>query len=292
MQEVPVIREMRTPSTVTTFGQMDEQPRVMIGITMGEAPAETLESLGIEGSAIRIDRVIEGLPAAEAGLKPGAIVVSIEGDEPATMERLREVLGGREPGDSITVEIVERGQRKELTIELVAYDAEALQDAMGEAPSGQGGAFTIQGQAGAHHEELNARIREAIEAMTESGVTEIDSDALRQKIEAIVRDHLAQFRGMEGFTYQIAPGAQNMPGRVLVAPGAHGGHGQHGEMLFVQPRMPAAPTPPSPPAPDGTAPAERRGSNVDARLNELSDRLTRLEERLDRLMQMMERGRD
>jgi len=264
---------------------MVEQPRVMLGITMGEAPAETLEHLGLDaGSAIRVDRVIDGLPAAEAGLKAGSIIVSIEGEEPATAAILREHLMALEPGDTLTVEVIDRGRRKEIEIELAAYDSAALNAAMGGETSIGGGetqAWTFATPSESAHGDLQQRIREAVESMTASGVTEIDSEALRAQIEAIVRDHVTSMGAVQGF------GGQMVPGRVVVAPGGHAGpHGEHGQMLFVQPEPPAPPSVPGSPM----IVERRAGSNVDQRLNELSDRMTRLEERLDRLMQMIERG--
>ena len=254
------------------------RPRVMIGITMGEAPAEVLESLELDADgAIRVERVIAGLPAAEAGLKDGSIIVAIDGHEPATPMLLREVLGDKEPGDTVTLEIVVRGQRKEIEVTLEAYDAEALAAATEEielhAPEAAT-TFNWSGEA-ADGQELSSRIREAVRAMQASGLQEMDQEALREKIDAIVREH---FRSMGqggqggGYTYMLPRGA-------LVAPPVPDGQGG---MVFVQP---TTPTPPAPP----TSQWRQAGPGVEARLDDLSGRLDRLEARLDRLAELLER---
>lgn len=262
----------------TWVGQVQavEQPKVMLGITMGEAPAELLEQIGLEpGSAIRVDTVIDGLPAAEAGLKPGSIIVSIDGETPATATLLRERLMHLSPGDTLHLKVVRGGQRQAIDVQLVEYDAEALKVAMAE-PGEEVHTYNFQGlSAGGDQEALEQRIREAVTAMTEGGLTTIDQDALREKIEAIVRDHMTVMNG-QGHAGSVAPR------RMLMAPGSHAGQG--GEMVFVTPGQPMTPVPP------GGALIERR-ADVDARLAGMEERLSKLEERLDRIAELLEQRR-
>lgn len=261
--------------------QPAEQPKVMLGITMGEAPAEVLEQIGLEGeSAIRVDSVIEGLPASLAGLKPGSIIIAINGQSPATTLLLRETLADLNPGDMLDLKVVRGGQRELVEIELAEYDADALKVAMAEVPSeGDVHSYTFQGLSPhGSQEALQQRIHEAVTAMTEGGLTSIDQDALRQKIEAIVRDHVTVMGT------QLEPGAV-APRRMLMAPGSHAGH--DGQMVFVTPGQMTANTTPS-------APVEvlrERRPDVEARLAGMEERLAALEARLDRIAQLLEQRR-
>ncbi len=263
----------RTGQVVTT-----EQPKVMLGITMGEAPAELLEQIGLEpGSAIRVDSVIDGLPAAEAGLKSGSIIIAIDGESPATSTLLRERLMQLSPGDTLSLKVVRGGQRLVLDVQLVEYDAEALKLATG-APldESQNHTFNFQGLSqGGNHEQLQQRIREAVTAMSEGGATSINELVLRQKIEAIVRDHMTVMGGQ-------AQGGATAPRRMLMAPGAH--DGREGEMVFVTPGQPMTPVPPA-------SVIHERRPDVDARLAGMEQRLANLEQRLDRIAELLEQRR-
>ena len=106
-----------------------------------------------------------------------------------------------------------------------------------------------------------------IEALTRTDVGRLSQDELRQRIQAIVRQHMRS-------------GGMNPPRRVLVTPDGNVGRGQ---MMFIEP--PAAPRPPAAPSP-GNAALERR-------VDELAERLANLEQRLDRLTRALEnRQRD
>lgn len=109
------------------FAVTQNPPPVMLGITMaspGDSVAEHFD-LG-EGQGIQIQSVIEGLPAAEAGLKPMDIIVRVQGADRATPEALRMVLRKKEPGDEIRVKVLRQGDTEERVIKLREYDAEKL----------------------------------------------------------------------------------------------------------------------------------------------------------------------
>ncbi|MFM9995841.1 MAG: S1C family serine protease [Phycisphaerales bacterium] len=102
-------------------------PKVMLGINMSPLDEGKAGELEIEaGDGILIEKVIEGLPAAKAGLKQGDVVVRISGKSPATQEKLRELLRTKSPGDKLKVTVLRDGDEKTLTIELAEYDAEQL----------------------------------------------------------------------------------------------------------------------------------------------------------------------
>jgi hypothetical protein len=95
----------------------DQMPRVMIGITMSEVPEALVEHLGLEpGSAVMVDRVLEGLPAERAGLRARDVIIEANGQRPVTEQMLREQIRKQEPGQTLTVKVLRRGQEQTIAI--------------------------------------------------------------------------------------------------------------------------------------------------------------------------------
>lgn len=103
------------------------QPPVMLGINLS-SPGEQLRAhLGIgDKPAILIDRVIEGLPAAKAGLKQHDVIISINGSASASSDTLSETLAAAKPGDTIDLAIKRGGETVQIKATLEAYDAARL----------------------------------------------------------------------------------------------------------------------------------------------------------------------
>ncbi|MBL8990898.1 MAG: PDZ domain-containing protein [Phycisphaerae bacterium] len=105
------------------------KPPVMVGVRMAQPSPALLRHLKIEpGKAILVAGVAEGLPAAQAGLKPYDLLVAVN-DTPVTSENtLREVLTSMKakPGDTIRLSVVQEGQRKELNVTLSAFDEDKM----------------------------------------------------------------------------------------------------------------------------------------------------------------------
>ncbi|MBL9032916.1 MAG: PDZ domain-containing protein [Phycisphaerae bacterium] len=102
--------------------------KVMIGINMSEPSEALLEHLGLDaGSCVQVDRVIEGLPAAKAGLKVKDLIVAVDGKRPVTPDSLRASLNEKEPGDTVELTVLRRGIEKTIQAELAAFDSSKLQ---------------------------------------------------------------------------------------------------------------------------------------------------------------------
>lgn len=256
------------------LGQPAEPPPVMVGVTMSDPDSTLLEHLGIEaGEAFMIDRVIEGLPAAEAGLKPYDVVVKIEGKKPATQERFREVLREKKAGDTLELAVVRKGKEQTLTLKLVAYDASRFGEGGGpgaEAP-GVRRPFMFNWSGGDQGVSAEARkaIEEALKSLRDNPDLQPDTikkkstEALEQALQALKesRETLAQryynLRSGRGGRQDVIVGDQ--PGQ-----------------LFAVPRQPA---PPAVPGPDMTRHLER-----------VTDMLERLEKRLDEMEKRLEKS--
>lgn len=115
-------RSIRVPQPPVAMAQLTPPP-VMIGITMTEVPESLAEHLGIDAEkSVMIDRAIEGLPAAKAGLLAKDIVVSFDGKEGLNEEGIRDILRTKAPGDKVEVVVLRKGERKTVTLELAKFD--------------------------------------------------------------------------------------------------------------------------------------------------------------------------
>ncbi len=96
------------------------QPPVMLGITMGKPS---------EGSGVMVDSVLEGLPAAKAGIKVGDRITKFEGKEVVGRAEMRKSLMDFKPGQEVTLEVQREGKTQELKVKLEAFESKRLEPA-------------------------------------------------------------------------------------------------------------------------------------------------------------------
>jgi hypothetical protein len=104
------------------------QPKVMLGVVMGEPEATTVEHLGLDAKkVVLLERVVDGLPAAKAGLQDKDIIVGFgENAEPRSADEIRKVLSKAEPGTVVKVKVIRKGHPVTVDLKLEAFDAQAL----------------------------------------------------------------------------------------------------------------------------------------------------------------------
>jgi sulfur carrier protein ThiS len=138
-------------------------PRVMIGITMGEVPEALAEHLSLEpGTAVMIDRVLEGLPAEKAGLRARDVVVEVNGQSPVTEQKLREEIRKTEPGKMLELTVLRRGQEERVSIAVERVEAERIATFRG--PEAPGAAPQALEDAEKRMAEAERMMRERLEA--------------------------------------------------------------------------------------------------------------------------------
>ncbi|MFN0012042.1 MAG: PDZ domain-containing protein [Phycisphaerales bacterium] len=231
-----------------------EPPKVMIGVTMTEPDDVLAEHFGVEAEdATMIGFVTKDLPAEKAGLRRGDLIVAIDGKTPAGERAVRRALQKKNPGETVVFSAIQKGQKKDITVTLEAYDRKKLSLA-GEGDSPFAGAFFRR----MAPEDFERNMREGANA------AEMEADMAR---ELSARGREAAERGREL--------AQRYRER-----SEHGqGHG-----WAVAPLAPPAPAPPAPPGQLLVMPRE----GLQNRLEGLEERLDRLEELLERLNERLE----
>ncbi len=85
----PIVGKIEIDSIVRS---LEPSSRRIIGVTTNPAPAGMLDELGLQAPALVIESVTPGLPAQRAGVLPGDLITTIEGNPPATLDRLREAI--------------------------------------------------------------------------------------------------------------------------------------------------------------------------------------------------------
>jgi S1-C subfamily serine protease len=91
----------------------------LLGIAGIDVSPEVAEDFGLEASrGAVVDSVQEGTGAEEAGVRPGDIIVAVDGEPLATMSELVAEVRGRAPGEVLTLTIMRDGEELELDVTL------------------------------------------------------------------------------------------------------------------------------------------------------------------------------
>lgn len=99
----------------------DDVVHVRLGVSVGELTEDIRERLGVESSGGALVLAVEpDSPAAEAGARPGDVIVRL-GDAPVSdVDDLFTALRGRAPGELVTVVVIRHGERVDLRVTLAA----------------------------------------------------------------------------------------------------------------------------------------------------------------------------
>lgn len=300
------------PGTAFTFER--EQPKVMMGVTLGRPDAATAHQLGIDPErSTLIESVVTGLAADRAGVKQYDIIVSVNGDSDASQAKIREVLRSSEPGDVLKLKLRRGSEEREVELKLDAYDAEALGISISPFGATAAAPFAwrmdnaeklrteleelekqisklsaeFQGKSAQEMEELGRQMAEVAEEMAEKA---------RQLAE---RSATTRFFLSEPWTAQTPGQIRELPRlldeyRMRGLLELRGGEGGQNQLLIV-PEAPDAGVPLPPQARERrSAEAQRerdaaRAAESDARAAEADARLKELDARLERLEQLLEK---
>jgi membrane-associated protease RseP (regulator of RpoE activity) len=75
--------------------------------------------------------VVDGSPAAEAGLQPGDFITTIDGEAVDTAEKVTALIGSKAPGDTVEVTVERNGETVSLTVTLAEHPEHAERGYLG-----------------------------------------------------------------------------------------------------------------------------------------------------------------
>lgn len=269
------------PDTPPQGVVVQNAPPVMVGITMSDADEDMLSDLSDDDfeSGIVIDRVVEGLPADKAGIKPHDIIVGI-GGKPATQETLRDVLSDSKAGDELVIKVLRDRKVSERKVRLEKFDPSKL------GMAGQAGGDEGEGHGQGHIEMHN--LPDVLKMYGEGGKAQWEE--ARKAIEKAMRE-LEQNENLK--PEKIRGQAQKALEQAMKALADAEKQGQMQWKSFMgggeggTPRtwmwsdkpgqLYAVPQPPSTPRGEGG------GGDTSRKLDRLSEQLDRLNRRLDEL---------
>ncbi|MEO1535328.1 MAG: PDZ domain-containing protein [Planctomycetota bacterium] len=102
-------------------------PKTMVGLSQGGLDDQLRKHLDLDdGVGTMILSVTEGLPADEAGLEVGDVLIAVDGEEVTGSNVLTRALKELEPGDELDVTVLRKGLPETMTIEVAKFDAQKL----------------------------------------------------------------------------------------------------------------------------------------------------------------------
>ena len=93
--------------------------RAWLGIAPGPVPPEVRAQVDLEpGVGVAVREVPGGTPAARAGLRRGDLIIRMDDHSVDGVPGLMRLLAGARPGQKVELEILRKGKREHLAVEL------------------------------------------------------------------------------------------------------------------------------------------------------------------------------
>jgi serine protease Do len=100
--------------------------RGWIGVTIQTLDENGAKALGLSGNkGALIGDVLPGHPAAEAGMKPGDVILAVNGETVENSGDLSRKIAAIRPGDNAKITVWRNGSKKDLTVKIAEREAEA-----------------------------------------------------------------------------------------------------------------------------------------------------------------------
>jgi len=100
--------------------------RGWIGVSIQDVTPELAESFGADThSGALVSQVIDGSPAAKAGLRSGDIVLRVNDKDVKSATQLSTLVAGLNPGSEVELQVLRDGSRKTISLELGEREANA-----------------------------------------------------------------------------------------------------------------------------------------------------------------------
>ncbi|HVE78131.1 MAG TPA: Do family serine endopeptidase [Gemmatimonadaceae bacterium] len=116
---IPITLARDVMNDLIAFGRVK---RAVLGISINEVDATDAQAAGLQtiaGVKVSGFNPPDGSPAERAGMEPGDIIVAIDGRPVDRVAALQRVVRSRRPGETVTLDVVRFGQRKQFKVRLM-----------------------------------------------------------------------------------------------------------------------------------------------------------------------------
>lgn len=259
MGGMPNVQVAGVPLAARTIGRTD---RPMLGITYDSPDNVLRQQLGLgEGEGVVVLSTIEGLPAMDAGIRPGDVIVGLDRNKSVDQASLIELLSAKKPGDRVTVDLISRGERKTLELEL---GSSAERDRL------------IVETDSFFDDSRDPAVRALRDSLAQLRINE-------EEIEKTVREWQESVAQAEALVRE-----QNGNITRWAFPGQRGPAFTDDDNRFIIRSLPGLTTTP-PPAPTPPGLNAEAAERLEDRMQRLEGQMQRLENAIDRLIDAMER---
>lgn len=146
---IPIDVAMNVKDQLVKFGRVQ---RGKLGVTIQGVSAELAESFGLEKAmGALVSSVEPGSPADKAEIRPGDVVIGVDGVEVADSADLPRIIGEKRPGTRVRLQLWRDGRKREVSAVLGEMGGETL------AGSERAGSERASGRLGLAARPLNAQ---------------------------------------------------------------------------------------------------------------------------------------
>jgi len=133
--------------------QFGEVKRGLLGVSISDFNADSAKAIGVDETAegALVQEVVDGSAAEKAGIEVGDVIVSVDGQRVKSAADLRNTIGLKRSGDTVRVDVIRDGKRRQFTAALSEVSSAARLDG-GEAHPGLAGAELGNYQGGSEGE--------------------------------------------------------------------------------------------------------------------------------------------
>ncbi|HXV64510.1 MAG TPA: Do family serine endopeptidase [Vicinamibacteria bacterium] len=196
-----VIAELKSSGHVT---------RGWLGVTIQPVDEPIAKALGLEKArGALVADVTPGSPAAKAGLSPGDVIVSVDGQEIETLKTVTRLIAERGPRAEVAIEILRKGERKTVHATLGDGSGELRESG---SPAGRLGLSLAPVPNGSPHDGVLIAGVEPRSPAAESGIRAFDiivgvgNIPVRSVDEARAEIEKARSHGQENVLFRILRG--------------------------------------------------------------------------------------
>jgi len=127
---VPINTAVRVMDQLKSGGEVKY---AWLGIQGQTLTSDVASALGIDGQGVLVAKVVDGSPAAKAGVKGGSnetsvqgqpyitggdVITAIDGQQVSSMEDLAAIVSEHQPGDEVSLSVMRGGSASDLTVPL------------------------------------------------------------------------------------------------------------------------------------------------------------------------------